>query len=201
MWFNIFKNEILWCEQSYCVTNYWNKELADKIIKFSNQGDMYFHKTTESELPKIQSDRKLLPSYNEYDTDTRITAIWTQKNSVWQGYNAPTIGLITNEEPFNIGGQYWGFREAVNFDNLLIPEYGGSNNLFAKMNIDEMLLSHRLKTKGIVFPELSQYLEMAGQQPYTIRKWFVDFLPDLIKLVPNANKEPEKEYTIDWGRE
>ena len=194
MWFDILKNEILFCEQSHCLTNYWNKELADKIINFSNQGDMYFHKTTKEDLDKIKNDRKLLPSYNKYDANTEITAIWTQKNSIWQGYNAPTIGLITNEKPFNIGGEYWGFREAIDFDNLLIPKYGGRTFL-SDLRADAMVLRNWIKRKTN-FPELSQYLEMVNQQSYVTRRWFEDFLPDLIKLVPNPNKEPNKEPEI-----
>jgi len=184
----------------FVLTNYFNKQLADKILKFLSNKPMYFHKVDPSkeDINNIKSEGQLTvsdPNQGDKAGDNPY-AIYTMMNNIYMGYNAPTIGIVTSLKPKV--GQYALFYESVPIGNSLIPEFGASGKIPKEiLNITSFWQSNKYNLSITDFPEWKEFIakvdSLVGENETNIRNWLMDFLPELIKWETRPDyKEPVK---------
>tara|TARA_R110000824_G_scaffold226890_4_gene414692 strand:+ start:3486 stop:4220 length:735 start_codon:yes stop_codon:yes gene_type:complete len=186
----------------YVLTNYFNKQLADKILKFLSNKPMYFHKVDPSkgDINNIKSEGQLTVSDpNQGDkAGDNPAAVYTMMNNIFQGYSAPTIGIITNLRPITEGPQYALFHETVPIGNSLIPEFNASSKIPSEIRIiTSFWQSNEYNLSITDFPEWKEFIakvdSLVGESEANIRSWLMDFLPELIKWETRPDyKEPVK---------
>jgi len=198
-WMNILKQNIVFCSTKWCLTDYWDANLANKIYTFMN-GDKLFHKTTSQWYPIILQDGLKVFDPGKDDKGKHPEAAYTQKDTIFEGYNGPTFAVITNKTPWirqTGGATHYVFNESISPNELFAPEFNAWDKEIVGngKNAEGMFTLYNYSSGIIDFPELQKFLELVEKEGQSdVSLWLRDFIPQLVKVEPNQSyAQPEED--------